>query len=129
MGKPSMNGKKRLVRNFGLLETQPKYITLENSTCRFVCCGIEISQKQGKLSWRADPAVVDQWLCNTHMTPDNTPRNLFKVIGFLRHVAAIIGMQANSWEEYRKFNVTHTRSGREIDKPNIYDTRYKNTSL
>ena len=78
--------------NFRKFNVVAKYMTMEKNTCQFTYCGIRIIQKEGHISWMADPTVAETWSNALKNLVEITPRILFQFCGYVRHVSAILGI-------------------------------------
>jgi len=83
----------RLRRNFNNVCGVLKYLILEKPVFSFFYCGVVLSMDGHGLSWSLEEESVRIWHLTAKLDLLPSPRTLYRLMGFLRFAAPILGWQ------------------------------------
>ena len=109
----------RMKRNFRNHRLLLKFITLEELNSSPLYCGIQLHSDRTGLSWAPEAEALQNWKTIAKQALRPSPRTLFRLLGYLRHVAAILG-----WPRYRLGRLTKAQSELGLVKDEEWDLPY-----
>ena len=95
----------RMKRNFQNHRLLLKFITLEELNSSPLYCEIQLYTDYNGLSWAPEAEALQNWKSIAQQALRPSPRTLFRLPGYLRHVAAILG-----WPRYKLGRLTKAQS-------------------
>lgn len=94
----------RLIRNFEKANLKLKYITTESRICNFTFAGIRCEGNKLGLWIKPDPVKLEKWQVKLRTASIlSTPRSLFRLLGVLRFISGIQGIQRSSLGRLTKY--------------------------